>query len=162
MLAFSQKRWKLWKPTLEIKNCSEYSVWLEESMNRNHSGRLMTNQNCCVRWFYTRFPTSGIEGNFCTFPPARFPHSHGPYTCSPTPHRRLSLKSTAKCWKSFYSVFLKSPCVNGRVMCFCSQVHHSCSAQIFRFLVVFKCRRKQGEIWWIPSFRCFKAEGLSD
>lgn len=103
LLAFNQKRWKLRKPSLEIKNFSEYSVWLrvEESMNRNHSGKLMTDQNCCVRWLYIRFSASGIEGNFCTFPSQGFP-----YICSPIAHRRLSLKSDAKSWKSFYQVFL--------------------------------------------------------
>lgn len=130
-LAFNKKRWKLWKPTLEIKNFSEMfslTVWAKESMNRNHSGRLMINHNCWVGWFVVGFSTAGMEGNFCTFPQLGS-HTRAVRTSVPS-HHTLTSTYTINARTSFHvpSSLVKSRCVTDAGASWftsASQLHHS-------------------------------------
>lgn len=92
-------------------------------MNRNHSGRLMTNHKCWVGRFVGGFSTSGMEGNFCTFPQLGS-HTRTVRTSAPPPHHTLTSASTVNARKSFH---VPSSVVTDMDACWptaASQLHH--------------------------------------
>lgn len=99
---FQQEKMKVVKANLENQELQWiFSLTTSEGINEsNHSGIWMTNQNRWVWCFCINFSTSGVEGNFCTFPLSGS-HTHTVHTSVPSHHRTPCLKSPAQ--KSFYA-----------------------------------------------------------
>lgn len=97
-------------------------------MNRNQSGSLMTNHNCWVGRFDVGFSTSGVEGNFCTFPQLGS-HTRAVHTSVPS-HHTLTSASAINARKSFHvpSSLVKWRCLtdtDARRFTSASHLHHS-------------------------------------